>query len=205
MKKWKFGVRKGYTLVELTLSIAFFTTIITLALTGFIGIFGIYNKAQSLTRTQEEARKAMDTITRDLRLTRSITSDAPAGILDGRCLDIAGRQIGYGLLFLPDKGYYVLARSSTSANPCTDYSNATLVTGSDVWSDKPALVGPFPPGARPFEISQVSGSSGSGPVAWQVRFGVYRGVSAPTMPGFSVTTDMFGAGTMLQSIVIARN
>ena len=203
---------KGYTLIELTFSITFYTMIVTTALIGFIGIFGIYNKAQSITRTQEEARKGMDTLTRDLRQTNNLLSVVPEGgqpILAGSsyCLNVGGQQVGYGLKLLSDKNHYVLVRSSTapdSKSPCQNYDQAVLVTSSDVWSDKPAPIGPFPATARPFVLEQVSGSGGTGPVVWQVRFGVFRGVRAPTMAGFSPATDQFGAGTMLQSIVASR-
>lgn len=201
--------QQGYTLLELTFSIAFYTMIVTTALIGFIGIFGIYNKAQSITRTQEEARKAMDTLTRDLRQTNNllaVTPEAGQPILanSSYCLNVGGQQVGYGLKLLTDKNHYVLVRSSTAPpgkSPCQNYDQAALVTSSDVWTDKDPF---FPPTSDPFVIDQVSGTGGIGPVVWQVRFGVYRGVSAPTMSNFSVATDQFGAGTMLQSIVTSR-
>ncbi|MDQ5944364.1 MAG: hypothetical protein QG658_431 [Patescibacteria group bacterium] len=209
--KNKRHMRKGYTLIELTFSIAFYTMIVTIALVGFIGIFGIYNKAQSLTRTQEETRKAMDTLTRDLRQTRNLlpaTLMAGQDIKDSYCLNVSGQLVGYGIKYISDKQQYILVRSSEAKTagqtPCTDYSSAVLVTSSDVWSDKKAPSGPFPATARPLVIEQVSGSGGTGPVVWQVRAGVFRGVSAPTMPGFTTVTDQFGAGTMLQSIVVTR-
>jgi hypothetical protein len=41
-------MRKGYTLIELTFSIAFYTMIVTIALVGFIGIFGLQQSSASL-------------------------------------------------------------------------------------------------------------------------------------------------------------
>lgn len=198
--------KKGYTLVELTFSIALYTSMVMIALIGFISIFGIYNKAQSLTRTQEEARQAMDILTRDLRQTSGLLAvTPPADILYPYCLDMSGRQVGYGLKFLTDKEHYVLVRSAGIADACSNFDKATLVTSPDVWSDKKAPIGPFDPAvAPPLAISQVANTGDVSSVVWQVRVGVFRGVSAPEMPGFSSYTDQFGAGTVLQSIVISR-
>lgn len=64
--------RPGYSIVELIFAIAFLTSISAICLAGFVNIFGLFNKAQSVARTQEEARNAIDVIMRDLRNTTSI-------------------------------------------------------------------------------------------------------------------------------------
>lgn len=192
--------KQGYTLLELTFSIAFLTVIVTVSLVSFIGIFGIYSKAQSLTRTQEEARKAMDSLTRDLRQTLSITPiTTPVGatIVNGLCLNTGVRQIGYAQVLVPELGYYVLARSET----CTSFATPKYVMSSDVWSDRgPTL---WTGDQSSFAIQQVNASA-TGPVIWQVRVGAFRGSSAPSKPGFAGETDIYSAGTMLQSIVVTR-
>jgi len=191
--------KKGYTLLELTFSIAFLTVIVTVSLVSFIGIFGIYSKAQSLTRTQEEARKAMDSLTRDLRQTLSITpitTAAGATIANGVCLNTGVRQIGYAQVLVPELGYYVLARS----DDCATFATPKYVMSTDVWSDR----NPVWAGAQSsFVVEQVNASA-SGPVIWQVRVGAFRGASAPSKLGFAGETDIYSAGTMLQSIVVTR-
>ncbi|QQS27071.1 hypothetical protein IPM44_00610 [bacterium] len=207
--------KRGYTLLELTLSIAFFTVIITIALVGFIGIFGIYNKAQSLTRTQEEARKAMDQLTRDLRQTKRLQDPGlPSGVdyggrtvLARHCLDTGGQNVAYGLVFITSRNHYVLARSTE----CRNFANAELVTSSDVWSEKDP---PWPdtngddgtaPDTAPFKIVPVATTGGVGPIVWQARIGVFRGQTAPSKNAAAAISDQFGAGTMLQSIIISRS
>jgi Tfp pilus assembly protein PilW len=193
--------RGGYTLLELTLSIAFYTVIVTIALVGFIGIFGIYNKVQGLTRTQEETRKGMDALTRDLRQTTGVTYPVVSDVRHAHCLTVDNNQpVGYGLKRVGATDQYALARSTS----CTDYANAVFVTSTDVWSDK----NPFfqDAGTQPLQISAVTtaGSGGSGPKVWQVRFATFRGISAPTMTSYNSATNQFGAGTMLQSLIVAR-
>lgn len=198
--------KRGYTLLELTLSIAFYTVIITIALVGFIGIFGIYNKAQSLTRTQEEARHAMDQLTRDLRQTRRLQDPGPPGVTYGgtevllrHCLDTGGQNVAYGLVYITSRSHYVLARSTA----CRDFTRAELVTSSDVWSEKAPLW--TASGTEPFSITPVATTGGTGPVVWQARIGVFRGQTAPSKDAVAAISDRFGAGTMLQSIIISRS
>jgi type II secretory pathway pseudopilin PulG len=194
--------RGGYTLLELTLSIAFYTVIVTIALVGFVGIFGIYNKAQSLTRTQEEARRGIDALSRDLRLANSAvleTGPIP-NILKYYCLSIGTNNIGYGLKDL-GSNVYALVR----ANSCDSagFTNATLVTSSDVWVERTPLWSTTPVDQSPFVISQVETAT-NGPKVWQVRLGVFRGLSAPGKSNFVIGADMFGAGTVLQSLVVSN-
>lgn len=215
MKQVMAHKRGGYTLLELTFSIALYTAIVLMCLIGFIGIFGIYNKAQSLTRTQEEARKAMDALTRDLRQTIRVTKPATTVSYGGQpvlavhCLDTGGQNVAYGLGFVTSRNHYVLVRSTS----CTDFSQASLVTSSDVWTEKfapdlwPDTIADDgnPPDTAPLKISQVATTGGFGPVVWQVRIGVFRGATAPSKNPTAAVTDQFGAGTMLQSVVISRN
>jgi len=215
MKRLLGHKRGGYTLLELTFSIALYTAIVLMCLIGFIGIFGIYNKAQSLTRTQEEARKAMDALTRDLRQTIRVTKPATVvsygarPVLALHCLDTGGQNVGYGLGYIASQNHYVLVRSTN----CTDFSQAALVTSPDVWSEKLApnlwpdtsTDDGVAPDTAPFKISQVATTGGIGPVVWQVRIGVFRGATAPSKNPTAAVTDQFGAGTMLQSVVISRN
>lgn len=192
--------RTGYTLIELILSMSFLTVIVTVSIVSFIGVFGIYSKAQSLTRTQEEARKAMDSLTRDLRQTLSITPiTGPVGatIANGVCLNKGVRQVGYAQRLVPELGYYVLARSED----CATFATPKYVMSTDVWSDRgPSL---WAGAQSSFAVEQVNASA-TGPVIWQVRVGAFRGSSAPSKPGFAGETDIYSAGTMLQSIVVTR-
>lgn len=193
--------RGGYTLLELTLSIAFYTMIVTIALAGFIGIFGIYNKAQSLTRTQEEARRGIDALTRDLRLTRDVTVGTVAvpNVRKYYCLSIGTNSVGYGLQNLGSNVYALVRANSCSA---AGFASATLATSSDVWVDRDPLWDVD--GAQdPFVIAPVVTAT-NGPTVWQVRLGVFRGVSAPGKTSFVVGSDMFGAGTVLQSLVVSN-
>ncbi len=197
--------RQGYTLLELTLSIAFYTVIVTIALVGFLGIFGIYNKVQGLSRTQEEARKGMDVLSRDLRQATEVTvpSPMPSGVLRAYCLRVGTQSIGYGLkqVGTTSPAIYTLARSTN----CTDYSQSVFVTSTDVWSEKGGNLDRFPSGAESFVIERVANTGGAYELTvWQVRFGVFRGESAPSRLDYNLDRNRYSAGTMLQSIVVVR-
>lgn len=149
---------RGYTLIELTLSTAMLTFIAVLAMTSFVGVFGTYNKAQSLTRTQQDTRDAIDQLTRDLRLsytvdyypgrdtTYSVTNFNPArsqatvpiAAKDFYCLrnEAGDFEIGYALVYSDVTRNYNVFRSES----CRDYSQAQRLTSPDVWNDKGAKI-----------------------------------------------------------------
>jgi|GEM_PF-6214880 len=222
---------KGFTLVELTLSIAMYTFISLVAVTSFVGIFGIYNKAQSLTRTQQQARESIDSLIRDLRNTEKVEYFATSGVVDSLnasaranpadadalsgsirdfyCLTstTSGFSRGYAALYLASTNKYHLIRM----NDCTSTKNYELLIGPDTWLDAPSG-GPGSPGLlqpcvsgedlRPLQIKSVV--VGSQPAIWDVTVAAHRGTRVKCVLGQEGIADQFSAETTLRTIVTTR-
>ncbi|MBP9827266.1 type II secretion system protein [Candidatus Saccharibacteria bacterium] len=180
--------QQGYTLIEIIFSISFLSFITMLAILSYISIFGLFNKSQSLTRTQTVARDAMEVVTTDLRdidrveyynLESAIpTPISRAGVIgfgaantaiDLYCLtNKSGGAFGYGLFLSDQTNRYHLIRT----NGCWNLQSRTLLAPLDTWTDSwdsPSSVfdGPLPNTRRPFVIDNAycaSAISASSPV-----------------------------------------
>lgn len=226
--------RKGFTLLELTLAMAFLTMIALGATATFIYILGVYNKSQSLIRTQSAARSSMDTLVKDLRLTGTVfpISTYPAGYKQGYCLvrNDGSLNVLYVLRKSSVNNRYQLIRSPAN---CRNITGSTwtitnvnqpyeqLVEG-DLWSDDDTtdLSGTVTPGLdgyRPFIITPADSrcnpaiGAASCPTTaqvWAARISVFRGASVPgKIPGTSTADlkDQFAASTTLQTTVTTRD
>lgn len=195
--------RSGYTLVELTFSLGIYTALVVSALVGFLGILGIYNKAQSLTRVQQETRKALDIVSRDLREARLVSPvSTSSSLINGYCLQntSTGLQVAYGQALIPGRpGYLGLVRSE-SCNP-SSADQLVFITATDVWTDRSP--NGFDAANRSFVISNVTSASSSSKV-WKVRVGAFRGNSAPKILGFDPAIERFNAGSIQEAIIVAR-
>lgn len=210
--------RSGFTLIELTFSISFYTVIVVIALVGFIGIFNLYNRAQGITRTQLQARTAMDSLILDLRNAKTVDSyatgslspasgDSLAGSArDVFCLSGDGYSRGYASLYLPQTQHYHLVRMQS----CNSFTNYELLVGTDVWVNVPNGSGASPGlltgAASPLMITRVSTSSltPATPATWRVHLAVHRGTRVPGVPGFENISDPISAETILESVVSTR-
>lgn len=67
--------RKGFTLVELLLSMAIFTFMLTIALSGLFGILRVYRNSYIARELQTDAKKAVETMSRDIRTARLIPTE----------------------------------------------------------------------------------------------------------------------------------
>lgn len=212
---------KGFSLLELTFSIAFYTFIVLTAVTSFIGIFGIYNKSQNLTRTQLQSRAALDTLVRDLRNTelRSFSA-SPVGPLASDPGGLASRLSSifcltasdgfvkaYAALYLPETQHFHLIRMQN----CDTTVGYEMLIGPDTWLDDPVGASQNTPGdlansgdlnAVPLQITQLNG--GSTPKVWQVTVAAHSGSRVKTLPGQQDLVDQFSAETTLQTVVTTR-
>jgi prepilin-type N-terminal cleavage/methylation domain-containing protein len=75
----------GFTLVELLLAMAFFSFILLFVTTGFIMVNRAYNKGLTVKLVQDEGRRTMETLTREIRSTSSegISTAADCAELNG--------------------------------------------------------------------------------------------------------------------------
>lgn len=62
----------GFTLIEITFSIAFLSMMMVSVLAGFLGVLSLYNQAQGLGRTADNARSSMSVLVSDLRQTTKV-------------------------------------------------------------------------------------------------------------------------------------
>lgn len=58
---------RGFTLVELTIAIALYSFLLLIVLSGFMGVFWIFNKVNTANKVQQDARTSIDVITRATR------------------------------------------------------------------------------------------------------------------------------------------
>lgn len=217
---------QGFTLVEITFSIAFLTMILATVLAGFIGIMGLYNRSQGLGLTADAARNSLNVLTDDLRQTTKVeffdnsgATDSFAGNLNPRpapftgdtktfyCLTTDTRQVGYGLVKNATSGKYHLTRfeGSNGANGCSSLERAQQLVGDDLWSDSnPALPSTPPNDYRPFVITRANPSLVDDAPVWQVRVSAHRGSRIPGVSGQEFLTDQFSAETTLQTTVLSR-
>jgi prepilin-type N-terminal cleavage/methylation domain-containing protein len=77
LKNIKKTHNKGFTLVELLLSMAIFTFMLTIALSGLFGVLRVYRNAYIARELQTDAKKALETMSRDIRVARLIPRPNP--------------------------------------------------------------------------------------------------------------------------------
>lgn len=174
--------RPGFTLIELSFSLAFYTTIVTIALATFLGILGVYSRAQNLTRTQTVARSTLDTLIKDLRTAQNVrhyalynSNDTETGTLvnpirdinenlryyarDYWCITSDTNQRGYVNLWNASIGRFQLVRM---ANGCNTFKGYEQLVDNDVWSDttsnpgNPGNTRSDAPGERSLKIDPVT-------------------------------------------------
>ncbi|MEI7819007.1 MAG: hypothetical protein WCI47_02720 [bacterium] len=195
-------------------SITFFSVILVLAATSFIGVLAIYNRTQGLTRTQLQARVAIDALTRDLRSTESVniaTVDAdtataiangklPAGSTKSYCLTGKGFSKGYAMIPIagPD---YTTKLHLIRMQSCNTLANYELLVGPDVWSDVQAPGTTIQSPCVAFSIKSAVHDGTISPV-WNVAVSAQRGNHVPCDNSNDANNrDSLSASTILQTIV----
>lgn len=143
---------------------AFYTAIVMVALAAFVGIFGVYSRAQSLTHTQASARSVLDVVVKDLRTAQtvryypqwnSIASDGVQNpmylasnfppnnyntnmrgrVRDYYCISSSSGQKGYANLWNVVANRYVLIRMPQG---CDTFAGYEMLVDGNVWSDATA-------------------------------------------------------------------
>lgn len=85
----------GFTLVELLIATAVFSVVLLLCTTGLIKISRSYTKGVIATRTQEAARKAIDSISQTLQLTPGNFSGLKGPVGDTSAYCIGNQQFSF--------------------------------------------------------------------------------------------------------------
>ncbi len=73
----------GFTLVELLIAMAFFGFILIFMTTGFIIVNRAYNKGITVKLIQDEGRKLVEELTREIRATSAVDSNANCFVVNG--------------------------------------------------------------------------------------------------------------------------
>jgi len=68
-------INKGFTLIEMLVAVAIFTVIVTIALTGFLNIMDIQNKAGSFRAINDNLNFALDAMSREIRVGRQFCNN----------------------------------------------------------------------------------------------------------------------------------
>ena len=151
---------KGFTLIELLLSMAFFSFILLFVTTGFIIVNRSYNKGLTVKLVQDEARRVVEDLSRDIRVTS----------VEGVAVDSS-----VSCLALGDNRYYwsVPIDSSDSDSPtrlikergatCADAFSLVNPGGEDLLNDRVGVqfmeVTPLPGATGTFSINLVLSTS----------------------------------------------
>lgn len=113
----------GFTLIELIFAMATFTTMLLIAVAGFVNILYIYNQAGASRDNQAQARNIMEQVGRDVRFGTAVKTSA-----DGKTICIAGSPEGFVSYSLNGGGQ--LLRASWGGTDCVP-SGASKVLNTD--------------------------------------------------------------------------
>lgn len=135
----KTNTKAGFTMVELLFAVANFAFIMMIAISAFIAVMQVYNKASFARQTQQAARTAIDQISRDVQSAHSywlsdITSPSPSPM----CIDGSGQSTCLCLLSADSNlVIYFRAAGNNTIGPKLDPSG---LSGQDanykIWRSK---------------------------------------------------------------------
>lgn len=83
---FKSNQQQGFTIVELMIATAVFSTILLLATIGVLNIGRLYYKGITTSRTQETARSVADEVARSIQLTKKKIKTKVAGQYTAKCI-----------------------------------------------------------------------------------------------------------------------
>jgi len=125
--------QKGFTLVELMLSMAFFSFILLFVTSGFIIVNRAYNKGLTVKLVQDEGRELVEELTREVRISnsKSIKTDDNTT----KCIEVSGYRY-----------YWSVPISGTTGSPgklfreegkdCSASINTTTPTGVQILNER---------------------------------------------------------------------
>jgi prepilin-type N-terminal cleavage/methylation domain-containing protein len=114
------GLRKGFTLVEMIVSLAVFSVVAVVALTALMSIMAANRKAQTLQSAITNLSYAMESLSREMRVGTKYYCDEGPGFSDWDSLDTVHACITSNVI--DDTGAVVAFNSSKTA-PSTQNSN----------------------------------------------------------------------------------
>lgn len=71
---------RGFTIVELTIATAIFSTVLLVGLTSFLGVSKLYYKSLALTQTQSVAQQIISQVTGDIQFASTIATGYPSSV-----------------------------------------------------------------------------------------------------------------------------
>ncbi len=196
----KYLDRRGFTLVELLLAMAFFSFILLFATTGFIIVNRSYNKGLTVKLVQDEARSTMERFSREIRSVSSAgirfptdPSEPPTGTPLDSCITLDGNS------------YYWTDRinSSDAQSPKSLLWVEGVTCANIVDSGDPAIASGLPAGAsavsilndrvgvQSFEIVKISNS--------QVSIGLVLSTTETDLLGVDAVTGELTCSTIAGS------
>jgi prepilin-type N-terminal cleavage/methylation domain-containing protein len=130
--------QSGFTLIELTIAMAVFTFMLSIILVGFLGVVKTHESGVVQRSTQQNARLAMDQITKAIQRSATSTSSiikSPPAEIDKVCITSAGQN-----LVLEVKSVHVssaldvnsLTLGVISAGSCVSAATYTRLTDNNV-------------------------------------------------------------------------
>lgn len=116
----KLQYKKGFTLIEIMVSVAIFTIIMTIGMGSLVNLVSTYRIAEQEKKVHDSVNYAMETISREARLgqnyrnwsnPRSLNSISDTSLLSGDDgsgeTNNSGNSAGFGFLASDDRGYLV--------------------------------------------------------------------------------------------------
>src|SRR5258708_6166908 len=86
----------GFTIVELTIATAIFSTVLLVGLASFLGIGKIFYKGVTITQTQSAAQSVLDQLSSDVQFGVSVVASQPTGT-GARFMCIGNARYTYNL------------------------------------------------------------------------------------------------------------
>lgn len=159
-------MNKGFTLIELMVSVTVFTVIMLISTGSILSVFDANQKSQSLRTVMDNLSFTMDGMTRTIRFGTNYHCDITSGTVTSP-LDCANGQ--NSMQVLSADGKQVAYKLDTSTNQIVRITNGTsyYITGTDVTITnlKFRVVGSprFPDTYQPRVVITVSGYAGGKP------------------------------------------
>jgi prepilin-type N-terminal cleavage/methylation domain-containing protein len=108
---------QGFTLVELTIAIALYSFLLLIVLSGFMGVFWIFNKVNIANKVQQDGRTAIDVITRATRFSETAQVVPGSDPQDFKVLCVQGAEgrLRYFVANIPGNGQTIDDRANNRA------------------------------------------------------------------------------------------
>lgn len=131
--------KNGFTLIEIMVSVAIFTVIITVGMGSLVSILRNYEVTQSQKKVHDGLNSTLESMTREIRLGRNYSSGATSanqlpddGVSDESLGFFASDSRGYVRYYLNDGAIMVERTGATAANGTFAITDNTQLNVSDI-------------------------------------------------------------------------